>query len=375
MDGDPLKGDTSKMLWLIRGLSILALGLSCFLIYRSLAAGAGGCGAGFDCQSVLSSRWSHWFGIPVAVPGALVYLGIFLTSFFLGGISPVRRAARAVFTGLCFAALAGAIWMTIVQWRLLHRMCPYCMAVHACGVLIACLATVLITRRLRLDPGARRGSAVVASVLMVLLVIGQWQGERASVFDLTRRDVALDLNFPLLGKPDAPYRMAAMTDYTCPHCRAAHAFLMEAVRRYGGRLVVIEVPVPLNKDCNPTMASTPAEHVFACDLARLALAVWRADPDKFEAIEDYLTGADEPRRPEDAWAFGGALVGEEKLNRARHDPWIEQSLQRGAELFRDAGGGNLPKLIFPHSVLSGPIRTADELFTNIEKELPIRRAE
>src|SRR5262252_3480080 len=91
-------------LWGLRALTIAALGVSGYLLVVSLDQQRlpVGCGAGSGCAAVLASRWSSIFGIPVSYLAAVVYLGVFLVTWFADKKRPseVQRSAWSLLLGL-----------------------------------------------------------------------------------------------------------------------------------------------------------------------------------------------------------------------------------------------------------------------------------
>src|SRR4051812_78943 len=65
------------LLWAARAAAFVAMLVSGYLLYASLMTHdqVAGCGGGtvFDCDEVLSSRWSHWLQLPVSLPGIVIY--------------------------------------------------------------------------------------------------------------------------------------------------------------------------------------------------------------------------------------------------------------------------------------------------------------
>ena len=72
----PLAGSWLKI---VRGLVGVASLVTVYLAYVSLVLGGGvpGCGPDSGCDRVLSSPWAYWLGIPVSLPGFVLY-AIFL---------------------------------------------------------------------------------------------------------------------------------------------------------------------------------------------------------------------------------------------------------------------------------------------------------
>ena len=65
-----------KLVWTLRALCTVALVISGYLSWAALnKSGVAGCGGGsaFDCDHVLSSRWSNWFAAPVSAGAVALY--------------------------------------------------------------------------------------------------------------------------------------------------------------------------------------------------------------------------------------------------------------------------------------------------------------
>jgi uncharacterized membrane protein len=131
------------LVWLARGLALAAVGLAAYILWVT-ASGDGqpaGCGneTGPDCGDVLASRWSHWLGLPVSLPALVVYALAFLALLAVGpgGSAMTRRDAwRAL---ILLGALMGgaAAWFVALQVLVLDSFCPYCLAAHACAIVLA----------------------------------------------------------------------------------------------------------------------------------------------------------------------------------------------------------------------------------------------
>ncbi len=101
-----------------------------------------GCGGGSPCDQVLNSRWSSVAGVlPVSGLAAGAYLAMLVASLFIGPATeaPVRRLAWRAMLVLVGAAAGSAVWFIIVQKWVIGSFCPYCMATHITGLLLAAL--------------------------------------------------------------------------------------------------------------------------------------------------------------------------------------------------------------------------------------------
>jgi uncharacterized membrane protein len=357
--------------WVMTGLSALALALSCYLAWHFLRGGAViGCGPGASgCNDVLNSRWSAIGGVlPVSGLAAGAWLAMLLNSLFLGPgtAPPVRRLAWRVMLVLTGAAAGSAVWFTFVQVRFIGAFCPYCMAAHTIGVVLAALVIWQAPRQFEVEvstnsprrvigPLSVIGVALTGAALAGVLAVCQIALSTKSVSPggKSQDDLrALDPHaVPLVGSADAPYVVVLLFDYKCPHCQQLHFMLQEAIRHYDGKLAFALCPAPLNTNCNPYIPQNVEEFADSCELAKVALAVWVAKRDAFPIFDRWMFTLDSgdrwhPRGLDAARAKAIELVGQSKFDAARTDPWIDRYLQTTVRIYGNAGGGAVPKLVF-----------------------------
>lgn len=172
-------------------------------------------------------------------------------------------------------------------------------------------------------------------------------------------------HWPLIGKPDADLIFVEMFDYTCPHCRVTNKAIEGAFKEYGDRLAVITLPVPLERACNSTVQGMGKPG--ACEMAKLAVAVWRIDRPKFADYHHYMCNAQ--RSVSAARAKAEELVGKDKLATELALPYATDYIKKHVELYRRVGQGSVPKLMFPGSTMTGEIRQASILVNVIKREL------
>src|SRR5262245_38011196 len=134
---------SAVLVWSLRILSAAAAGIAGYLLYVSMTEGAlpAGCGQGSGCSEVLTSRWSAVFGIPVSAPAIAIYGTFLVATFFIGAAIPSRVQALAwqLLLLLSTAIVAAAIWFIGLQFVDLGAICPWCMAEHALGAVLAVL--------------------------------------------------------------------------------------------------------------------------------------------------------------------------------------------------------------------------------------------
>lgn len=153
------------MAWPVRLLSLTALAIAGYLFWGHTAqttlAGCG-IGSGFDCDAALSSRWAQWFGVPVLWIGAGCYAAVFVSSWGLARQSEgMSRVAWVVFAGCILLAAGAGLWFLGLQLVGKSEICPYCIGIHSCGLLIATIFGIfLISRRINANRGPATASVV-----------------------------------------------------------------------------------------------------------------------------------------------------------------------------------------------------------------------
>jgi len=386
----------------LTGLSALALALSCYLSWHSMMGGSViGCGGGSSCDQVLSSRWSTIAGIlPVSGLAAGVYSALLIASFSIGPAtpSPVRRLAWRAMLILVGAAAGSAVWFVIVQKWIVKSFCPYCMAAHITGVILAALVLWRAPRQSDEDAIARPqnvpafthrpivgrlpgiGFASVGLALAGILAACQVRFAPPAVYRVgeSRNNLsAIDPHaVPLLGSPDAPYVVDLLFDYKCPHCQQLHFMLEEVVRRYNGKLAFALCPSPLNTACNPYVPRDVDQFKDSCELAKVGLAVWLAKREAFPAFEGWMFSLESgdrwhPRSLESARTKAMELAGEAKFEAARENPWIERYLQTCVQIYGNAGSNAIPKLVFGSRWVTPQPKDADDLVLILQDGLGV----
>lgn len=131
-----------------RLVALLALGgvfLSAYLaMYKLGMIGTLACSIG-SCETVQTSRWANFLGIPVAAWGVAFYLTVFVLAFLWS--ETAFADSRVV--GWAMVALTGwgvlfSGWLTYLELYVIHAICTWCVV-----------------------------SAVLASVLFVLVVVAR----------------------------------------------------------------------------------------------------------------------------------------------------------------------------------------------------------
>ena len=380
-------------------IAILAAAAAAVSLYLTITALIGtvpvGCGKGLlDCESALATRWSTWLGLPVSALGFSAYATLAgVACLSLLRLPPrLETACRSLTLALVAVVAAAGLWFLAVQAAVIGRFCLYCMAIHGCG-----LATV-VAAGVALRPSLRELSIVggVGLIAGAALAAGQitslnqppekvryrvaldpdlkleaplsipWRDNPA---DAIRQPVVL-LNGqlrleadarPWLGDPQAPLVMAKLFDYTCGHCRGLHRQLAALNEREPGRCAAMLIHVPLSRKCNPYASESDAGHEQACDLSRLALAVWLAAPESFVEFDHWLCAGESSRSAEQARLEAARLVGEERLSAALANPLLGEILTENVDLYAFEEIPLLPSLLTPRRIMSGSYRDLEQL--------------
>jgi uncharacterized membrane protein len=398
--------------WILTGLNILALVLSCILSWHYLAGGTMiGCGGGSPCEQVLNSQWSVIAGIiPISGLAVGLYLALLIASLFIGPDTevPIRLMAWRVMLIIVGSIAGSAVWFTILQKWVIGDFCPYCMTTHITGLLLAGLVIrqaitefgkqskdipLTNSTRVRKNPTSNtqhimRPSSVIFLTLIGLIMAGilatcQVLFTPSSVYrDGLSQDKLPSIDYntvPIIGSPDAPYVVTLLFDYQCSQCQKIHFMLNEAIKRYSGKLAFVLRPTPLNTQCNPYIPRDVDAFKNSCELAKIGLAVWFARREAFPDFENWMFTFESgdswrPRSLETTLAKAVEMVGQAELDAALSDPWIEQYIQDCIKIYGQTiqnGKGGVPKLIFDSRWVIPETYNADELVMILQKSLAV----
>lgn len=393
-------------MWLtsVIGLSSVGSLLSCFMWRRSSAGSSlPGCGGNSGCDEVIRSRWSNWFGLPVAAPATAIYLSLTIASILSisrAGVS--KHWALGLLLALSAVIGAAAVWFIWLQWWMIRRFCAYCTILHVIGLAIC----GLVVGKLVLDPADRLSSQAIKAALgtsaisVVLFIAGQVlvkpkmyaiglaptpppeaipiQPALQAASPKQHRQlvvlngvVSLDVGvWPCLGSPDAKHLVVCLFDYTCPTCRKTHGFLSDAVDRFGGHIAFLLLPVPMDPTCNRHLSQRNHLHAHACRFARLALLVWQAKPERYAEFDHWMFEEAEPPPIGMAISKVRELLGSDDVDPARPDSALDSPIFQAIEWYRKLDTQRIPTLLFSGASLKGELPSAEELFRILEREYP-----
>lgn len=308
------------------------------------------------CGAVLVTKWSKFLGLPVSVLAAGLYLVVLVV------LLQQKKLGGGLLGTSAVTILGAGLWFTYVQVFELKAMCPYCIAAHAIGLVLAVVLLSHTSKRLLL-PCMSVGLAATSVLAAVqikstdpVILIEDGGGTRdGQTLSLLEDRLTLDLREEMivgdvsqLDRPDG-WLVVKMFDYNCPHCRHAHEIVSEMPN-----LAVVLLPIPLDPRHNLYQRELPNENfAHSHELARLALAIHRIDPSKLQAYEDWVYGEGWPQTAEDARVFAESLVGRLTLDIELNNPEINATLQRNINAWGQAGVAGLVGGLPIHMVPDG----------------------
>ncbi len=185
-------------------------------------------------------------------------------------------------------------------------------------------------------------------------------------------NIKLDLKqWPLVGNPESQFVFVEMFDYACPHCRQTHAAIKGANELLGGQLAVLALPLPLNTNCNNQIVQTGALFGESCEIAKLAVAVWRIDQAKFTEFHNWMFIGPNAPNYATAKAHAETLVDSEKLAAEIASTVPDAFIKKHVQIYQKIGKGNVPKLMFPTTNIVGEFSSAAALVDVIKRQPPI----
>ncbi|MDE0826345.1 MAG: vitamin K epoxide reductase family protein [Akkermansiaceae bacterium] len=385
-----------KIRLILRILAVLGLAISGYLLYLKLTDQITylvGCGEGSGCAEVLGSRWSQVFLVPVTAMAMGMYLVLLISTW---------KPSRMVLAGLAVCFAGAAVWFYGILLFVLKEFCPWCTTAHAIGLTCALLLLQYLKKERTLK-GKASGGIVGGVLAMVVLVLGQifgpvpethavstgtveqedregsvharGEGRVVSVFEDKKAYNITAL--PHLGAADAPHVLVKYFDFACESCLEMDSALRMVMEKQPGKFCIVMLPVPLNHACNEHLSRSVQDLEHACELARLGLAAWRANPEVYAEVHEtlFLRPVLDPELAELAVA---QIVGDDDaFEEALQDSWIEEVLAANNNDFRQftAETVKMPKLLFgKDKILHGVTRTPGVLLQTLEKEFGLPAA-
>ncbi|MDB4624097.1 vitamin K epoxide reductase family protein [Akkermansiaceae bacterium] len=368
--------------FLVRAFASIGLCITGYLLIMKLTGEISsivGCGGEGGCANVLGSKWSAWVHIPVSLLAALFYAAVIALSF---------QRSRSLLISSALVLIGAALWFMGIMTYKIESFCPWCLATHITGILTA--ISIFVTTR-RTGPVSWTACSIFAIAPLSVLIGGQIWGpepdthaiseyaaktknkpihQRGSGRQLTYGGKIFNMaQLPFIGPADAKHVFVKYFDYTCGSCRNMEEDLDKLMEKHPGKFAVVLLPTPLNRKCNSTLKPKIKDHPWACELAKLGLAAWRAQPESFPEVHKRLFS-----RPiltvEEARREISRIIPKEKLSQSLKDPWINDLIKANTEDSQTLSAQSvvMPKLLIVDTkVFQGVAKSSDIFVSKIEK--------
>ena len=174
--------------------------------------------------------------------------------------------------------------------------------------------------------------------------------------------------WPLSGPVDAKHIFVEMLDYNCPNCRKTHKAVSGAKKILNNDVSVMVLPIPLNTDCNSAITKTDALFTESCDIAKLAIAVWRVDQVKFREFHEAMFAGEQAPTLAEATEMAKSMVDAAKLEAELASGIPGKFISSMVQLYEKSGKGAVPKLMFPGTSIVGEFTSAESLADVIRQQ-------
>ncbi|MFL5500576.1 MAG: vitamin K epoxide reductase family protein [Gemmatimonadaceae bacterium] len=138
---------TKRMI--VATLALAGIFISLYLtLYKLGIIGELSCSIG-SCETVNTSKWSRFLGLPVAAWGLLFYLDVFAVA--LVGTFPRFEDERVISVVLATQAAIGVLfsaWLTYLELGVIHAICIWCVT-SACIVTLILIVSLIDLREIR----------------------------------------------------------------------------------------------------------------------------------------------------------------------------------------------------------------------------------
>ena len=120
-------------------LATIGLGTAGYLTYVHYAGLQPACGISHGCETVQTSQYAYLAGIPVALLGLIMYIGVLA--------SACSRSERALLIGfgLSLVACAFSAYLTYREVGTIHAICSWCVSSAVVFTLLAAVYSIRLT--------------------------------------------------------------------------------------------------------------------------------------------------------------------------------------------------------------------------------------
>jgi len=138
---------------IVAALALAGIFVSLYLtLYKIGVIGELSCSIG-SCETVNTSKWSRFLGLPVAAWGLLFYLDVFVVAL----VGTMRRfefepAISLVLVGEAAVGVLFSAWLTYLELGVIHAICIWCVT-SAVIVTLILFTAIADLREVRATPG------------------------------------------------------------------------------------------------------------------------------------------------------------------------------------------------------------------------------
>jgi len=138
---------------IVAALALAGIFISLYLtLYKIGVIGELSCSIG-SCETVNTSKWSRFLGLPVAAWGLLFYLDVFAVAL----VGTIRRfefepVISFVLVGEAAVGVLFSAWLTYLELGVIHAICIWCVT-SACIVTLILLTAIAYLREVRAVAG------------------------------------------------------------------------------------------------------------------------------------------------------------------------------------------------------------------------------
>jgi uncharacterized membrane protein/protein-disulfide isomerase len=247
-----------------------------------------------SCTEVYQSRFSTFYGIPVAIFGALWFVAAAIVALVaLTARSAVRENASGYLFVMSTLALAVVLYLGYASFALLHAVCILCLITYAAVIalfIVSGAATsfpmTTLPRRAATDLRVFLHSpvAIVAALLFfggaasTLAFFPREGSAAAEALTKPTADQQSELERFMATAPRVPLIISAegakvlvvkFNDYQCPACSQSYFAYKPILAKYAstnpGAVRLVMKDYPLNPNCNPNVGTML--HPAACEAA------------------------------------------------------------------------------------------------------------
>lgn len=113
-------------------LALFAAGVSLYLTISHYLGFRVPCDITHGCQTVLTSKYSEIFGVPLSLLGIIYFVGVIGFALLANHYSLWRK----LLTILLGLGTVSAIYFLSIQFFVLHTVCQYCLAVDLTSIIL-----------------------------------------------------------------------------------------------------------------------------------------------------------------------------------------------------------------------------------------------